>query len=164
MKIHNGLPLPCKQGGTGILADTRNHKRVWREHFPFHSSICKCTFHSSCCCFNKCVCGGEPCTANPSQGKEKGAEKAGFGVWGPLRASLLSSGFHPAQAVQPLLDEGGGENKYSINMIDKQALTLFKNTLFYIGYSTSIVLAVSSDWLIYKGFCFTSLTCSYSGS
>lgn len=70
-KSRMGFPLPCNQGGTGLLANAPNHKWIWREHFPFHFSACKCTFHSSSRCFNKCGGMGEPCRANPSQGQEE---------------------------------------------------------------------------------------------
>lgn len=80
MKIHNGLPLPCNQGGKGFLANTRNHKWIWREHFPFHFSICKCSFHSSSQCLNQCGGVGGTLHSKPTTGTgERG--RAGR-VWG----------------------------------------------------------------------------------
>lgn len=81
MKIHNGLPLPCNRGGTRFLANTPNHKWIWREHFPFHFSVCKCTFHGSSRCFNKCVCGGgNPAQQTHHRGSRKGAGEGR--IWG----------------------------------------------------------------------------------
>lgn len=109
MKIHNGLPLPCNQGGTGVLANTRNHKWIWREHFPFHCSVCKCTFHSSSWCFNKCWGDGGTLHSKPitgAGGKGQGRQDLGFRDLSELRESLPSSGFHPAPA--------GSEHRQSI--------------------------------------------------
>lgn len=81
MKIHNGLPLPCNRGGTGFLANTWNHKWIWREHFPFHSSVCKCTFHGSPRCLNKRVCGGgNSAQQTHHRGSRKGAGEGR--IWG----------------------------------------------------------------------------------
>lgn len=77
MKIHNGLPLPCNQGGKGFLANTRNHKWIWREHFPFRFSICKCSFHSSSQCFNQR--GGNPAQQTQHRDRGKGQRRQGLG-------------------------------------------------------------------------------------